>query len=538
MKMKQEKGKPVSWEQSKKLMFGSLVILSSDFFMNECLIGVISERDDKNLKNGIIQVRFEHDTTNLNKINTPEFQKVYTMVETTAYFESYKHVLEALVSFKNYKDEEFPFKKNLVDCQNCIIEQPVYLKNVPFDFRTIVDKKREFSINNKSGETERQFAGNTEFARCFLSNEFQWPTAENMMLDESQYKAVKLALTSKLSLIQGPPGTGKTFIGVKIMELLMQNKELWWNRPGQPKRPILMICYTNHALDQFLNYCIDECHLSSGIIRVGGRSTSERLKPFLLSEVKRQMKDSREINQTLHFQLKKQFFEFKNIEKEINFPMTVLNRISNSSVISMQVLEDIVEPEIFRQFFRSQVTGLFSDSDYYLLEWLGLFDINKFGEVERKNLENSFEKTNINHDDEVDTESANDDQDDDELTKAANNERMLDNDYVERLETNELVPQLMKAFRKTTYLDFKCLKEMCIEYNTAIESPYLRNMTEEWNIAGSKRNCKKSSPIDQFLSRKLDKLLNSIDIDQYEKLNKINIYDLNKDQRGTCYRLI
>ncbi len=64
---------------------------------------------------------------------------------------------------------------------------------------------------------------------------------------------------------------------------------------------------------------------------------------------------------------------------------------------------------------------------------------------------------------------------------------------------------------------------MCIEYNTAIESPYLRNMTEEWNIAGSKRNCKKSSPIDQFLSRKLDKLLNSIDIDQYEKLNKINI---------------
>jgi len=547
LKMKQDKGKQISWEQSKKLMFGSLVILSSDFFMKECLIGVISERDDKKIKEGIIQVRFEHDTTNLNVTNTPEFQKVYTLVETSAYFESYKHVLEALVSFKNYKEEDFPFKANLVDCQNLVIEQPEYLKNVPFDFRTIVDQNKKFVANEKTGAVEYEFSKTVGFDRCFLSNECQWPSAENMMLDKSQYNAVQLALTSKLTLIQGPPGTGKTFIGVKIMEMLMHNKNLWWNRPGQPKRPILMICYTNHALDQFLNYCIDECHLDSGIIRVGGRSTSEKLQPFLLSEVKKKMRESRSIEQVLHFQLKDQLNEFKDIENKINLPMTVLNRISKSSVVSMQVLKDIVEPEIFRQFFSSQVQRIFSDSDYCLLEWLGFFDINQVAETGGKNLEQSFQNMKIQHDQEGQTQGNvdddNDDDDgDDEIIKAANNERMLDEDFDEfeknPADINSIPKQ--KTFKTTTYLDFKRLKEMCIDYNSAIGSKNLEFITEEWTIAGrSKKNNTNCSLIDRFLGQKLDELLNCPnDIDQYERIKKINIYDLNHKQRGTCYRYV
>lgn len=37
-----------------------------------------------------------------------------------------------------------------------------------------------------------------------------WPDEEKMGLDESQLRALNLALTHELSIIQGPPGTGKT----------------------------------------------------------------------------------------------------------------------------------------------------------------------------------------------------------------------------------------------------------------------------------------------------------------------------------------
>ena len=73
-----------------------------------------------------------------------------------------------------------------------------------------------------------------------------WPSYDDVGLDKSQLDAIQMALTQELSLIQGPPGTGKTYIGIRIVDILLQNKALVQNSP------ILVVCYTNHALDQFL----------------------------------------------------------------------------------------------------------------------------------------------------------------------------------------------------------------------------------------------------------------------------------------------
>ncbi len=42
-----------------------------------------------------------------------------------------------------------------------------------------------------------------------------------------------------------------------------------------PKVKILCVCYTNHALDQFLENLLDEG--IEGIVRIGGRSKSEKI---------------------------------------------------------------------------------------------------------------------------------------------------------------------------------------------------------------------------------------------------------------------
>ena len=62
--------------------------------------------------------------------------------------------------------------------------------------------------------------------------------------------AFKMALTKRLAVIQGPPGTGKTYVGWKIARVLLQTPSLW--EDAKERTPILMVSYTNHALDQFL----------------------------------------------------------------------------------------------------------------------------------------------------------------------------------------------------------------------------------------------------------------------------------------------
>lgn len=40
---------------------------------------------------------------------------------------------------------------------------------------------------------------------------------------------------------------GKTYVGLKIAQALLDNHQAW-----SSGRPMLVVCYTNHALDQFL----------------------------------------------------------------------------------------------------------------------------------------------------------------------------------------------------------------------------------------------------------------------------------------------
>lgn len=93
---------------------------------------------------------------------------------------------------------------------------------------------------------------NVQLNRCYKFNTLNldsWPSKESLALDQSQYDALRLALTNELAIIQGPPGTGKTFIGYKIAQALLANQTCW--REAE-QTPILVVCFTNHALDQFL----------------------------------------------------------------------------------------------------------------------------------------------------------------------------------------------------------------------------------------------------------------------------------------------
>ena len=68
------------------------------------------------------------------------------------------------------------------------------------------------------------------------------------MLDPSQREAMRVALSKRVALIQGPPGTGKTHVGAMVCDAITRRSQ----------ETILCVCYTNHALDQFLEALLDK----------------------------------------------------------------------------------------------------------------------------------------------------------------------------------------------------------------------------------------------------------------------------------------
>lgn len=136
---------------------------------------------------------------------------------------------------------------------------PVYLRNESIDFKGLI--KQEYWDEIPTHKlTAQQF-------QQYLKPEF-------FGMDQSQFDALVYALTTDLAIIQGPPGTGKTYMGLQLAKLLFDNWEAW--NPPDDSCPMLVVCYTNHALDQFLEGISK--FFNEGIIRVGGRCKNPALE--------------------------------------------------------------------------------------------------------------------------------------------------------------------------------------------------------------------------------------------------------------------
>ncbi|RDB20814.1 NFX1-type zinc finger-containing protein 1 [Hypsizygus marmoreus] len=100
-------------------------------------------------------------------------------------------------------------------------------------------------------------------------------TKKSIRLDRSQAASLISGLMQKVSLIQGPPGTGKSFIGTLIAKALHDFTT----------KTILVVCYTNHALDDILEGLLDIGIPQDSMVRLGGKSTS-RTEPMMMQKQK------------------------------------------------------------------------------------------------------------------------------------------------------------------------------------------------------------------------------------------------------------
>lgn len=144
-------------------------------------------------------------------------------------------------------------------------------------------------------------------ARTPCAQESEYPidlpesVVRKLTSDPSQLHAAQVALNQSVSIIQGPPGTGKTYVGIQIVQTILKEN---------PGAKILCLCYTNHALDSFLESLLDDGVQSSHIIRLGSASkVSDKVKPCCYQGI--QSSAFSRSQSALHYSLKARLVELR-----------------------------------------------------------------------------------------------------------------------------------------------------------------------------------------------------------------------------------
>ena len=319
----------IRWENSKRLIFGSLVCFSADNF-ESFIFGVVRNRDPKALAEGKIDISLS--TENNNEFE-PDRAETFVMVESSAYFEAYRHVLKSL---QDITKDTMPFQQYIVG------ERKDQADNIDSeaeedDQEALIIPKvpRYLTVDQEYDLTPLMRPDCQQLGTRVKVMTNRWPPSDSMTFDESQLTAVKNALTRELSIVQGPPGTGKTFIGLKIAEVLLLNQEAWNKTMG----PILVLCYTNHALDQFLEGIL-KFH-NTDIVRVGSRSKNEELTNYNLTNLRRRMKQNREVPRDLRNNMSEIYRQMKSSEEEM-ISVTTKIEVTTKHVLSEKELANVI----------------------------------------------------------------------------------------------------------------------------------------------------------------------------------------------------
>ncbi|XP_053401641.1 NFX1-type zinc finger-containing protein 1-like [Mercenaria mercenaria] len=324
---------------TRRLIHGSLLCLSNDNF-DTVWYATVTDRDELQLKDGNLTVHFE----NANELSDSQRNAEFVMAETSAFFEAYRFILEGLQEIEDH----IPFERYLVNCETSV-KPPRYLLGDGgpyFDFTNLLHEKLDtptFPVLNTR----------------------QWPKPAELGLDQSQYTALQRAITKELAIIQGPPGTGKTFVGLKIAQLLLDNQAVW---KGKRCAPILIVCYTNHALDQFLQGLIEIG--KTNIIRIGGRCKNESVEPYVLRNVKHRRIEHGQMHHHLNENERECKADLKDCEQEIE---KINSRIKKSET-------RILQYEAVKSFMTEEQQDAFESShtedelQNCLTKWLNVYE--------------------------------------------------------------------------------------------------------------------------------------------------------------------
>ncbi|GIY60264.1 NFX1-type zinc finger-containing protein 1 [Caerostris darwini] len=367
----------INWEFSKRFLTGALLCLSCDDFKT-LHFATVARREPKELSKGLLILRFEELSDFVLTLN-PLIH--FVVIETTAYFEAYRYNLDALLQLN---EDTLPLKNYIIETQKNV-QKPQYLSQATtYDMRPLLLSLDSLVESNGVLQLPANIRKNAE--KIPVLQDDLWPTHSELNLDPSQYTALKAAVTKEFAVIQGPPGTGKTYIGLRITQLLLHNISQWQSetRPS----PILVICYTNHALDQFLEGIL---LFTQKIVRVGGRGKNESLANYQLSNLKRVIKSKREVPHYIFSNIRHKHYDLQRLKEDIDHVKKRVD-VTATSILSESELIQHIGREHYRSLKDIGLLYKLKDDGRFIEDWLGTRGrpVDEYGNVldftERQNI--------------------------------------------------------------------------------------------------------------------------------------------------------
>ncbi|KAH9052543.1 hypothetical protein EDB87DRAFT_1570453 [Lactarius vividus] len=296
------------WEHSKRLQQGSLVALALispgqfQVFLGTTVSNGVDIAESAKANEEIIQLRISFFDAEI-ELMALRRQPISLDHSTFAVLIDNQIMFEALHPFlctlKNVEPTSIPFSA-LISYTGNLASIPV----VPPRYTRVPTFKYDLQCLARPGENISSVDVNNATSVATARQEL----TRSSNLDPSQADAVIGTLTREVSLIQGPPGTGKSFTGKEILRVLIASKI----------RPIVLIAYTNHALDHMLTSVLD-AKITKRVVRLGSRTADARIEQYSLYKLE-QLSGRKELDRPM----RREYAAMKRVEEEMT---RIMNRI-------------------------------------------------------------------------------------------------------------------------------------------------------------------------------------------------------------------
>ncbi|TFY69868.1 hypothetical protein EVG20_g2978 [Dentipellis fragilis] len=290
------------WEHGKRLQSGSLIALvlvspnKSQIFLgtitsmaSDIAQSAKANADEIQLRVSFFDAEVELLALRREKISVENTGTFALLVDNGVMYESVKPFLETL---QTVEPTSIPFSRYISageSLKSVSILPPRYATAPRFTFKLqCLARKGERIPNLDVRSPDSVLIARRELQRA-------------SDLDTSQVEAVVDTLTREVSLIQGPPGTGKSHTGKKLLGVLLASKV----------KPIVLIAYTNHALDHMLLSVLDD-HITDRLVRLGSRTTDDRIAEFNLIKLE-QMAGATDLDRSI----RREYAVMKKIEEDM-----------------------------------------------------------------------------------------------------------------------------------------------------------------------------------------------------------------------------
>ena len=318
-------------------MNGNLVALSASSFENDIIWGSVEKRSELD-ENGQLTIFVDY-IESADETITDLLQRLVAcsgslvLIDGVTLLAAYEPVLR---SIQSRVQSEFPFLDELVNCE----------------------ATKKLSLG--SGAWFKAYNLYTDGGRAYVDSFVDWVHRSSCRLDESQLSAIQLMLKNRVVIVQGPPGTGKTFIGVRLVKVLLDLKhkdiekdnDEWCN---VMKSPILVLTYKNHALDDFSRSIVHALNIEKqGVfLRLGRNSKDENMKKYSLKNLVGEKSDfectiGREIKK-LNQKIKSKFQRYRKVVEKC-LDVDLILKFFDSTQIGNLVKINITESDLATRF--------------------------------------------------------------------------------------------------------------------------------------------------------------------------------------------